>query len=271
MIISLRHRQPSERDLAALADGSLSVRRRARVERAVGSSPQLQADLRAERRALAAIRGVAGERAPVALRARLELARDPDPRWRLPRFMTATAATAAVAVAAFAAAVAVTIGGRTSGAPTVAAAAELGTRTPVAVAAATPKDEGVLPGVTAAGIPFPDWGASFGFEAVGVRRDHLGGRLATTVFYARGGQQIAYTIMSGAPLAAGAPVRERVWNGVRIGSFLTNGRVVVTWVRNGHTCVLSSQRTPTAVLTRLAGWRAAHPSSDGSAADSYTS
>src|SRR5436309_6863129 len=109
MIISLRHRQSSERDLAALADGSLPVRRRARVEQAVGSSPQLQADLRAERRALAAIRGAAGERAPVALRARLELARDPDPRWRLSRLMTATAATAAVAVAAFAAALAVTI------------------------------------------------------------------------------------------------------------------------------------------------------------------
>ena len=271
MSISLRHKQPSERDLAALADGALPVRRRAKVERAVGSSPQLQADVAAERRALAAIRGAAGERAPVALRARLELARDPDPRWRLPRFMTATAATAAVAVAAFAAALAVTIGGGTTGSPTVAEAAGLGTRAPVTAAAATSNDDGVLPGVNAVGISFPDWGASFGFEAVGVRRDHLGGRLATTVFYARGDRRIAYTVMSGAPLPAGAPVRESVRNGVSIGTFLTNGRVVVTWVRNGHTCVLSGPGTPSALLSRLAAWKAADPSGEGSPASSYSS
>src|SRR5436305_13107855 len=151
MIVSVRHRQPTERDLAALADGSLPVRRRARVGRAVASSPQLQADLAAERRVLGAIRGAAGERAPTALRARLELARDPAPGWRPPRFLTATAATAGVAVAAFAAALAVTIGGAT-GAPTVAAAAGLGARAPMAVAGATPNDHGVVPGVSAAGI-----------------------------------------------------------------------------------------------------------------------
>jgi hypothetical protein len=261
MIVSLRHRRPTERDLAALADGSLPVRRRARVQRAVRSSPQLQADLAAERRALTAIRGATGERAPAALRARLELARDPDPRWTRPRFMTATAATASVAVAAFAAAVAITIGGGT-GAPTVASAAGLGSRAPLAVAAATPNDHGVLPGVSAAGISFPDWGSSFGFEAVGVRRDHLGDRLATTVFYARGDQQIAYTIMSGPPVSARAALHESVWNGVRIGSFLSNGRVVVTWLRNGHTCVLSGPGTPAALLARLASYKAADPSSE---------
>ncbi len=220
MIVSLRHKQPTERELAALADGSLPVRRRARVEQAVASSPRLQADLAAERRVLRAIRGAADERAPTALRARLELARDPDARWRLPRFMTATMATAGVAVAAFAAALAITIGGAT-GAPTVAAAAGLGARAPVAVAGATPNDHGVVPGVSAAGISFPDWGPNFGFEAVGVRRDHLGDRLATTVFYARGDQQVAYTIMSGPALPAGATLHESVWDGVRIGSFLT--------------------------------------------------
>jgi hypothetical protein len=267
MIVSLRHRQPTERDLAALADGSLPVRRRARVERAVASSPQLQADLATERRALQAIRGAAAERAPMALRARLELARDPDPRWRLPRFLTATAATAGAAVAAFAAALVITIGGPAGG-PTVAAAAGLGARTPVAVAGATPNDHGVVPGVSAAGISFPDWGPSFGFEAVGVRRDKLGGRLATTVFYARGGQQIAYTIMSGPPIPAGASLHESVWDGIRIGSFLSNGRVVVTWLRSGHTCVLSGAGTPAALLARLASYKAWEPTGDESSAAS---
>lgn len=237
------------------------------MERAVASSPQLQADLATERRALQAIRGAAAERAPTPLRARLELARDPDPRLRLPPFLTATAATAAVAVAAFVAALVVAIGGPT-GAPTVAAAAGLGARTPVAVAGATPNDHGVLPGVSAAGISFPDWGRNFGFEAVGVRRDQLSGRLATTVFYARGDQQIAYTIMSGPPVPAGASLHESVWDGIRIGSFLSHGRVVVTWLRNGHTCVLSGAGTPSALLARLASYRAGGPSGDDSSADS---
>ena len=261
MIVSLRHKQPTERELAALADGSLPVRRRARLERAVASSPQLRAELAAERRVLKAIRGASGERAPTVLRARLELARDPDPRRRLPRFTTATAATAAVAVAAFAAAVVVTIGGGAA-APTVATAASLATRAPVSVAGAAPNDHGVVPGVRAAGISFPDWGLSFGFEAVGVRRDHLGDRLATTVFYARGDQQIAYTIMSGPPLSAGAALHESVWGGVRIGSFLSQGRVVITWLRNGHTCVLSGSGAPAALLARLAAYKGADPSGD---------
>jgi hypothetical protein len=265
MTVSLRHKQPTERDLAALADGSLPVRRRARVERAVASSPQLQADLAIERRALQAIRGAAAERAPVALRARLELARDPDPRWRLPRFLTATAATAGVAVAAFAAALVITIGGPAGG-PTVAAAAGLGARTPMTVAGATPNDHGVVPGVSAAGISFPDWGPNFGFEAVGVRRDRLGGRLATTVFYAHGDQQIAYTIMSGPPVPAGASLHESEWDGIWIGSFLSHGRVVVTWLRNGHTCVLSGAGTPAALLARLASYKAGEPSDDESPA-----
>jgi hypothetical protein len=267
-MVSLRHKQPSDRDLASLADGSLPVRRRARVEQAVASSQELQADLAAERSVLSAIREAAGERAPTALRARLELARHPDPRWRMPRFMTATVATAAVAVAAFAAALALTIGGAT-GAPTAAAAAGLGARAPVAVAGATPNDHGIVPGVSAAGISFPDWGPRFGFEAVGVRRDNLGERLATTVFYARGDQQIAYTIMSGPPLSAGAAVHQSVWNGIRISSFLTHGRVVVTWLRDGHTCVLSGPDTPAALLARLAS--TTYHSNDGPAAASATS
>jgi hypothetical protein len=255
MIVKLRHNRPTERELAALADGSLPIRRRAMVEHAVASSPQLQADLAAERRALRAIRGAADERAPAALRARLELARDPNPRWRPRRFMTATAATAAVAVAAFAAALVLTIGGGATGAPTVTAAAALGARQPVSVAIESPNDQGTLPGLTAAGIPFPDWGSRFGFEAIGVRRDHLGDRLATTVYYARGDQQIAYTIMSGSPLPAGQAMHQSIWRGTRLGSFLIQGRVVVTWLRDGHTCVLSGPHTPMDLLASLASSR----------------
>jgi hypothetical protein len=116
--------------------------------------------------------------------------------------------------------------------------------------------------VTAAGIQFPDWGRSFGYGAIGLRHDHLGDRLATTVFYARGDERLAYTIMSGSPVPAGASLHQSVWNGVRIGSFLTDGRVVVTWVQNGHTCVLSGTNTPAELLAQLASYKAAEPSSN---------
>jgi anti-sigma factor RsiW len=67
------HDRPSERDLAALADGSLAPgARRARVERAVAASPELQALVRDQRRAIESVRSAAAAtRASEALRARV--------------------------------------------------------------------------------------------------------------------------------------------------------------------------------------------------------
>jgi hypothetical protein len=242
-----RRRQPSEGELAALADGSLPASRQARVERAVAASAQLQADVAAQRRALAAVSQAGGERAPSALRARLELARDPRPRSRRPRGRWA----AVPAAAAVAAAIALTVGG--PAAPTVAAAATLAGRAPVEPAGA---GQGTtLRWPTASGLWFPDWATRFGFVAIGMRRDRLNGRDATTVFYKRDGQRIAYTIVSGRPLAAGASTRAATWAGTRLSSFGLAHRVVVTWLRSGHTCVLSGSPALLAQLERLAAWK----------------
>src|SRR5437763_15215591 len=97
MIGRLLRNSPTERDLAALADGSLAPERRARVERAVAASTALQAQLRDERYALDAVRAVESERAPAALRARVALAR---PVRRRPRRVGAFARPAASAIAA---------------------------------------------------------------------------------------------------------------------------------------------------------------------------
>ena len=90
----IRHpHQPTERELAGLADGSLPASKRVRVERAVAASPELQGIVAAQRRALVAIDDAATERAPAALRARLELLRGPSgnrapakPRFSVPSF-----------------------------------------------------------------------------------------------------------------------------------------------------------------------------------------
>jgi anti-sigma factor RsiW len=246
-----RKRQLSERDLTALADGSLPASRRPRVERAVAAAPELQADLAAQRRALAALAAAADVRAPSALRARLELARDPRPR-RVPARRIWTAIPAGVAAAA--AAVVLTVGSG-PGAPTVAAAATLAGRAPIHPAGPEFDQRGTLHWPTASGLPFPDWAERFGFVAVGMRDDQLNGRGATTVFYQRGGDRIAYTIVSGRALRAGAPTRTSTWLGTRLSSFSVGGRAVVTWQRAGHSCVLSGNPALLAELERLAAWR----------------
>src|SRR5204863_6283045 len=113
---------PTERDLAALADGSLEPDRRIRVERAVAASPELQADLRDQQQALAAVRGASRELAPASLRMRVALARPAR------RPVRRIGALAVAATAAIAAAVVLTLGGGSGESPTVADAAALATR-----------------------------------------------------------------------------------------------------------------------------------------------
>lgn len=244
-----RKREISERDLTALADGSLSASRRPRIERAVAASPDLQADLAAQRRALTALSIAAEERAPSVLRARLELARDPRPRRALPR----RGWTAIPAAAATAAIVAVlTIGGG-PGAPTVASAATLAFRAPLHPAGPDAGHSETLRWPMSGGLTFPDWARDYGFKPAGARTDRMGGRVATTVFYQRGQDRIAYTIVSGGALPAGATTQKSTYGSVRVASFNASNRAVVTWLRAGHTCILSGNRALLAELERLAG------------------
>src|SRR5579884_303525 len=116
--------RPSERELAAFADGSLAGRRRARVEALVADSPDLQALVREQRDALAAIERAAVP-APSGLRARVARAdRVVTSRERRP--LVPALASAGV-IAAVVAIVLATIG---SSAPTVAQAASLALRPP---------------------------------------------------------------------------------------------------------------------------------------------
>lgn len=240
--------RPSEQELTALADGSLAGRHRAQVEALVADSPKLQAVLREQRDALDAIERAAVF-APSGLRSRVARA---DPvaaprrgRWFVPALASAGVIAAAVAV------VLATIG---SSAPTVAQAASLASRPPTAAAPAGNRGE-LLPRLRAAGLPFPYWEDRFGWRASGERSDSLSGRSATTVFYRHAGLLVGYTIVSGRALATPAGSRVIVRDGVRIEVFGAGGRTAVTWLRRGHTCVLSGAGVPSKVLVRLAAWR----------------
>ena len=244
--MSIRNRYPRrstiERELTRLADGTLNARSRRRVERVLVTSPELQARLREQRRAVAATRTVAQrERAPIALRLRRPAPAPPRRARRTPAFAAGLAGTAGAVVWSL-----VALGGGGAGL-TVAQAATLATRPPV-VAVAQPRDDQVtLPHLRAAGLPFPYWEDRFHWRATGSRTDLVDGRTLTTVFYRRGDQSIAYTIVSGAAL--GGAARERIV------ASSTADRQVVSWLRRGHTCVLSGRGVPFAALIRLADWR----------------
>ena len=146
------------------------------------------------------------------------------------------------------------LGGGGPAAPTVADAAVLAARAPTALAPAQHGDSATLPRLRGAGLPFPYWEDRFGWKAAGVRRDDLAGRPATTVVYRRAGRRIAYTIVDGAPLALGAPAASTVRGTTTLRSLAARGRPVVTWLRRGHTCVLSGDGVPRGALERLAAW-----------------
>jgi hypothetical protein len=235
--------------VARLADGTLPPERRELVERLVAGSPELQVRLREQRSALGATRWVAQrDRAPLALRVRHRALSE-----RRPSRAHALGLGLAGAVGALALTLAA-IGGSQAGL-TVAQAATIAAR-PALLGVAEPRDGAVaLPRLHAAGLPFPYWEDRFGWRATGVRRDRIDGRPLMTVFYRRRGERVAYTIVAGKPLPAGAPTQTLVRGGTVLGILSTPQRRVVTWLRRGHTCVLSSAGVPVDALAALAAWR----------------
>lgn len=248
-----RDRHPSrasvERDLARLADGTLDPAKRERVERLVASSPELQARLRDQRRAIDAVRSVANcERAPLAVHVRRR-ALDAGPRRRGALFGLGAIAAAGALVWTVALLTASQAG------LTVAQAAALAAR-PATIPVSEPRNDGVtIPHLRAAGLPFPYWEDHFDWRAQGARTDRLDGRPETTVFYRRDGEAVAYTIVSGKslPTAPGAQTITRA--GTELTSYSIGGAGVVTWLRRGHTCVLSGRGVPLQALLKLAVWR----------------
>ncbi len=104
-------------------------------------------------------------------------------------------------------------------------------------------------------VYFPNWASEgLGWAPVGQRSDQLRGRQMVTVYYQSHGTQIAYTIVSGPglPVPAGAAVRK---GAERLRTLSVDGRLVVTWRRAGHTCVLSGMGVTAGQLEQLAAFR----------------
>jgi hypothetical protein len=82
----------------------------------------------------------------------------------------------------------------------------------------------------------------------------LGGRTAVTVYYAGKGKRVAYTILSAPALRSPTTGTLRL-DGIRFQGLASGGRLIVTWRRTGHTCILSGSGVSTAELARLAARR----------------
>jgi anti-sigma factor RsiW len=212
-----------EADVVALADGNLSPDRRAELEALVAREPAVAAALARQRSALALLSGL-DTPAPLELRLRVEELK--ARRRRLHRRRWLPAAFLATASATVALVLVVVVGGG----PAVEDVFALGARPATAPAATDEQVDGLA-------FPRPK-----GWQAIGARRDVVGGRETRTVFYEKAGRRIAYTIVSGPALAEG----DRV--------LAAGGRRAYSWPRDGRTCVISGA-VPEGVLHAAAQWR----------------
>ena len=170
----------------------------------------------------------------------------------VPRFAGAGAVLAAVVAVA----IAVGLGGGGS-APTVSFSQAAASTLRAATLPAPPESQAhhAQLAVAVNGVPFPYWEDRFGWRSTGSRTNRVDGRLVTTVFYDdSSGRRIGYAILAGtpAPRVGGGVVAWR--GGVSYRLLTENGAAVVTWLRDGHLCVVSGRGVSSATLLRLASW-----------------
>ena len=76
-----------------------------------------------------------------------------------------------------------------------------------------------------------------------------------TVYYEKDGNRIAYTIVSGESLGRPPDAATTTVDGVEFAVARDGERTIVTWLRGGHSCVLSGEDVDRSTLVELAAWR----------------
>jgi hypothetical protein len=247
-------------DLSALADGTLDPAREPAVRELIARSPKLRERYDRERRAIAVLHATRADRAPERLRARIEAQRRAAERtrrgWLVGGGRLAYGGVAA-ALGAVAVAIALLLPGGTPGGPSVSQAAALASRGAVAPAPLSDPSHPAKLTQDVQEVYFPNWSDYFHYRPVGMRIDRFDGRKAVTVYYDYDHrQQIAYTIVA-VPALAGPGTPIRMVNGTALQAFKVGNRMVVTWRRAGHTCVLSGAGVSWRELSKLAAWEPA--------------
>jgi hypothetical protein len=172
-------------------------------------------------------------------------------------FASAPRLAAAGAIVAAAAAVAIVLGSSGGGSSGLSAraAAALTLRPATQAAPRESQTDNAELAAAVEGVSFPYWEGRLGWRSVGARSDRAGGRAVKTVFYAdRRGRRVGYAIVAGspAPRTSGGHIFWRHGTPYRIS--VEGGVPVVTWLRDGHLCVVSGRGVSSATLLRLASW-----------------
>jgi hypothetical protein len=181
--------------------------------------------------------------APDTLRARVEAERaragTPAPRWWRPRLVVP--ATAGALAAVVLALVLVLSGGGPAG-PSVDDAVALALARPTAAAPATDASDTTLVNARIAGIQFPNYTYAWPkWKTAGQRSDTISGRAATTVTYRGPRGDVGYTIVDGEALPEPGGARYVTADGARYAVLHKGDATIVTWRRDGHTCVLAGR------------------------------
>lgn len=144
-------------------------------------------------------------------------------------------------------------GGGGSAEPGVRAVAPIALRQATAPAPAA-RPGGELLTAQAGPIAFPTW-TRVGWHAVGARSDTIRGHELQTVFYAdTAGRRIGYAIADAPlPVGGGQVVTRR---GARLRVLDRGATSVVTWRRDGRTCILAGRGVPVGRLLTLASYAA---------------
>jgi hypothetical protein len=203
-----------------------------------------------------------GPRAPDRLHRRIEQMhaeatrrspRMPAPRGRgIPRSRLRSAALAAGAAVILVVALVVALDGSQS---RVVQAAELSLRPSTEPPPPTNLERPALVERSFAGVTFPAWSGKFGWRTDGARRDELDGRETLTVYYRHTHHRIGYTVIAGRAVEPPDDAETLNAGGVELRRFRLGRQDVVTFVRNGRTCVLSGDVHDPDTLVKLASWK----------------
>jgi hypothetical protein len=211
----------------------------------------MSSDLRHER--VHRLLSTAGPATPPGLRERIA-ARSPRPARRSRPRIALAGAVATVAVAVV---LALTLVAELGGHPTIAEAARPSALAATAPAPAQDARRPTLLRASFAGVTYPDWNKQFGWRTTGRRHDTIeGGRSAETVFYQHTHHRIGYTVVSGKPLKPPGHAERYEANGLVMLAYKDGRRDVVTFERDGRTCVLAGVVHQRATLLKLAAWKA---------------
>jgi hypothetical protein len=211
----------------------------------------MSSDLRHER--VHRLLSTAGPATPPGLRERLAAQTARPERRSRPRVALAGAVAAVACAVVLVLALVAELGGH----PTIAEAARPSALAATAPAPAQDARRPTLLRASFAGVTYPDWNRQFGWRTTGRRHDSLeGGRTAETVFYQHTHHRIGYTVVSGKPLKPPGHAQRFVVNGLQMLAYKDGRRDVVTFERNGRTCVLAGVVHFRSTLIKLASWKA---------------